>query len=187
MFNSFGEKRNGIQASVGRTLLHAVPASAVAAQADDIASKIINDPFAPQIVGAKSSIRSDSKVQGGKALRVVVAAKGKNNWDAFASSPIQKPVKAGDKLVLAFWARLEKGEDGATTSTLPFTGVQVSSPPWPSLFSEAVQIGPEWKLHQLKGKADRDYAAGTIGVSIHLANAKQTVDLGPLFVLDMGQ
>ena len=166
--------------------LAAAPSSAMA-QADDIASKIINDPSAPEVVGAKSSVRSDSKVQGGKALRIVIAAKGKNNWDAFASSPIKKPVKAGDNLMLAFWARLEKGEGGATTSALSFAGVQVSSPPYASVFNETVQIGPEWKLHQLKGKADRDYAAGTLGVSIHLANAKQTVDLGPLFVLDMGQ
>ncbi len=165
----------------------AIAAPAPAIQGDDIASKIINDPSAPQIVGAKSAIRNDAKVQGGKALRVVVPAKGKNNWDAFASSPIQKPVKAGDNLVLAFWARVEKGEGGATSSTLPFVGVQVSSPPWPSVFTEAVQVGPEWKLHQVKGKADKDYAAGTLGVSIHLANAKQTIDLGPVFVLDMGQ
>jgi len=164
-----------------------VAPSTVIAQTDDIASKIVNDPSAPQIVGAKSSVRSDAKVQGGKALRIVVAAKGANNWDAFASSPIKKPVKAGDNLVLAFWARLEKGDGGATTSTLPFSGVQVSSPPWTSVFNESVQIGPEWKLHQVKGKADKDYPAGTLGVSIHLANAKQTIDLGPVFVLDMGQ
>lgn len=165
----------------------AIAAPAAAVQGDDIASKIINDPSAPQIVGAKSSVRKDDQVQGGKALRIVVPAKGKNNWDAFASSPIQKPVKAGDNLVLAFWARLEKGEGGATSSTLPFAGVQVSSPPYPSLFNEAVQVGPEWKLHQVKGKADKDHAAGTIGVSIHMANAKQTIDLGPVFVLNMGQ
>jgi hypothetical protein len=165
----------------------AAPSAVAAAQGDDIASKIINDPSAPQVIGAKSSVRSDSAVQGGKALRIQVAAKGKNNWDAFASSPIQKPVKAGDKLLLAFWARLEKGEDGAATAILPFTGVQVSSPPYPSVFNEAVQVGRAWKLHQVKGTADKDYAAGSLGVSIHLANAKQTIDLGPVFVVNMGQ
>ena len=114
-------------------------------------------------------------------------AKGKNVWDTFVGSPIQKPVKAGDNLVLAFWARLEMAEGGATSSTLPFAGIQVSSPPYASLFTEAVEVGPEWKLHQLKGKADKDHAAGTLGVSIHLANAKQTIDLGPVFVVNMGQ
>ena len=96
-------------------------------------------------------------------------------------------MKAGDKLLLAFWARLEKGEDGAATAILPFTGVQVSSPPYPSVFNEAVQVGRAWKLHQVKGTADKDYAAGSLGVSIHLANAKQTIDLGPVFVVNMGQ
>jgi hypothetical protein len=39
----------------------------------------------------------------------------------------------------------------------------------------------------VKGKADKDYPAGALNVSLHLATAKQTVDLGPVFVLDMGQ
>ena len=75
----------------------------------------------------------------------------------------------------------------AAASTLPYPGVQVSSPPYTSVFNDAVEIGPEWKLHQVKGKADKDYAAGTLGVSIHMANAKQTIDLGPVFVLNLGQ
>lgn len=52
----------------------AIAAPAAAIQGDDIASKIINDPSAPQIVGAKSAIRNDASVQGGKALRVVIPA-----------------------------------------------------------------------------------------------------------------
>ena len=55
----------------------AVAAPASALQDDDIASKIINDPSAPQVVGAKSSLRNDANVQGGKALRIQVPAKAK--------------------------------------------------------------------------------------------------------------
>ncbi len=42
-------------------------------------------------------------------------------------------------------------------------------------------------MHELRGRATRDYAAGELNVSIHLATAKQTVDIGPVFVLNMGQ
>ena len=41
-------------------------------------------------------------------------------------------------------------------------------------------------MMQIQGKADHDYAGGKLNVSIHLATAKQIVDLGPVFVLDMG-
>jgi hypothetical protein len=49
-----------------------------------------------------------------------------------------------------------------------------------------VTIGPDWKMVEIKGKANRDYPGGTLNVSVHLATAKQVVDLGPVFVLDMG-
>ena len=56
-----------------------------------------------------------------------------------------------------------------------------------SPFTSAVDIGPEWKLHEIRGKADKDYAAGALKATIHLASAAQTVDLGPLMVVNLGQ
>jgi hypothetical protein len=154
---------------------------------DDIASRIINQPGAPQLNGARARLRDDAAVQGGKAIRVEVPGKGANVWDVAAESRIDKPVKAGDSLLFAFWVRLEKGEGGATTATLPFNGVQLSAAPYTTVFAGPVEIGPEWKLSQVTGKAERDYPAGTLKAVIHLATGKQTVDLGPLFVVNLGQ
>ena len=148
---------------------------------------IINDPGAPQVNGASGRLRDDASVQGGKALRVVVRAKGANPWDVAVESAIAKPVKAGDQLLFAFWARLEKGEGGATATTLPFNGVQLSAAPYTALFAGPAEITSEWKLHEVRGKADADHAAGTIKATIHLATAAQTVDLGPIFVVNLGQ
>jgi hypothetical protein len=155
---------------------------------DDILSKIINlpPPAANRVDGAKGSVRNDPLVQGGKALRVSVPGKGAKSWDVAVANPIQKAVKAGDRIVLAFWARLEKGEGGSTTATLPYNAVQLASAPYTALFTQPVTIGAEWKLHEVSGKADKDYGAGALNVSIHLATGKQTVDLGPIFVLNIG-
>ena len=87
------------------------------ASAQDAALNIINDPGAPQVVGASGRLRDDPAVQGGKALRIVVRGKGANPWDVAVQTAITQPVKAGDQLLFAFWARLEKGEGGATTTT----------------------------------------------------------------------
>ncbi|MFL6758939.1 hypothetical protein [Sphingomonas sp.] len=173
---------------IAAALIVLAPEAPAAAQdPSDLARQIINDPSNPQVAGAKAALRDDPKVQGGKALRITIKGKGANPWDASVGGPIAKPVKAGDKLILAFWARLEKGENGAATATLPYDAIQLATAPYSTVVSGSNQIGPEWKLQQVAGKADRDYPAGTLKVTIQLATAKQTVDVGPIIVLDTGQ
>jgi hypothetical protein len=147
---------------------------------------IINDPAEPHVNGASPRLRDDPGVQGGKALRIQVRRKGANPWDVAVESPVVQPVKAGDRLLFAFWARLETGADGAASATLPYNGVQLSSAPYTGLFAGPVEIGSEWKLHEVRGQVDKDYAGGTLKATIHLATAEQTVDFGPLFVVDLG-
>lgn len=166
--------------------LAATANAGAAAQTGDIGDKIVNDPGAPQVNGAKAVLRSDPRVQGGKAIRIAIAAKGKNVWDSSIGSALTKPVKAGDHLVLAFWARLEKGENGART-TLPYNAIQLASAPWSPLFNSAVEIGPEWKMLEVKGTADKDYPAGALTATMQLATARQTIDFGPIIVLDLGR
>ena len=161
-------------------------AKAPAKPQGDVATMIINDPAAPQVNGAKAKLRDDPAVQGGKALRIPVAAKAKNAWEVSIASPVTKPVKAGDQLVLAFWVRLEKGEAGPT-ATLPYAAIQMTSEPWTTVLAGSADIGPEWKLHEIRGKADKDYAANSVGVTIQLATAKQTIDFGPIIVVNLGQ
>ena len=169
-----------------------VPAMAQdASGADDIMNKIINvpSPAAYRVDGIKNppKPRKDDTVQGGQALRVQVPGKGANTWSVAVANPINKPVKAGDNIIIAFWAKLAKGENGATSASLPYNALQLASAPYSAIFNGPATIGPEWKLHEVKGKVDKDYAAGALNVSLHLATGKQTIDLGPIFVLNMGQ
>ena len=166
-------------------LVLALPSKPAAAQ-EDVLDKIINTPGSTTVTGTKGRVRNDAGVQGGKAIRIS-ARKGANVWDIAASSAIGKPVKAGDNLVLAFWARLQEGENGSASATLPYAGIQHATAPYSTVISGTPTIGPEWKLHEIRGKADKDYPAGALTATIHLASGKQVVDLGPVFVLDMGQ
>jgi len=163
--------------------------SFAAEPADDLLSKIINvpAPSAIRVDGSVGKLRDDPGVQGGKALRIDVPGKSDTSWTTAIATPVKKPVKAGDALVLAFWARLVKGDNGATTATLPYNAVQLAADPYTPLFTQGVTIGSDWKIYEVKGKADKDYAAGTINIAIHLATGKQTIDLGPIFLLNMGQ
>ena len=92
-----------------------------------------------------------------------------------------------DKLILAFWARLEQGENGATSAELPYNAVQLASAPYTQVFGGPATIGPEWHMFEIHGRATQDYAAGALNVAMHLATGHQTIDIGPVFVLNMGQ
>ena len=172
------------------SLAQAAPAAAQQG-AEDPLDKVISNPlpanFRVDGLRTKPKVRSDANVQWGKALRVEVPAKAPNAWAVSVAVPVTKAVKAGDKLVLAIWARLEKGENGATSATLPYNAVQMAQAPYTPLFSGPLTVGPEWKLHEIQGKANADHAAGALNVSIHLATAKQVVDIGPVFLLNVGQ
>jgi hypothetical protein len=163
------------------------PAIALAQDAGDITRQIVNDPAAPEVGGAKASLVDDPKVQGGKALRIQVPRKGANPWDSSVGGAINKPIARGDKLVLLFSARLEKGENGATTATLPYNAIQLNAAPYSTVMSGSAAIGPEWKDFQVTGTSDANYKAGDLKVTVQLATAKQTVDFGPIVVLDRGK
>ena len=167
------------------------PAAAVQG-ADDIVRHIISipNPRAYRVDGtqngARGQVRDDPGVQGGKALRVQVPRRSDQAWDTAVAVPINRPVHAGDNLVLAFWARLEQGDNGATTATLPSNAVQLSAAPYTAVFGGPETVTPQWQMFEIHGQANRDYPADSLNVSMHLATGHQVIDIGPVFVLDMG-
>ncbi|MCM8730978.1 hypothetical protein ACFO8O_08400 [Hephaestia sp. GCM10023244] len=159
-------------------------------QAGDIADKIINNPNpqAFQVYNAPEPARvvADKKVQGGHALRVQIPGGSAQPWSISLSDPIDRPVAKGDRLVLAFYARAARSEAAGGGAHLPNNGVQLARAPYTGIFGGAVDITPDWTMYHLQGVADRDYAAGELAVSMHLASGKQTLEFGPIFVLDLG-
>ena len=98
------------------------PALAQAPTPEELAQRIISVPVpsAYRVDGVRTGarVRNDARVQGGKALRVPVSGRSEQAWSVGIAVPITQPVRAGDNLILAFWARLEEGQDGATSTTL---------------------------------------------------------------------
>ncbi|MCW3846622.1 hypothetical protein OF829_05180 [Sphingomonas sp. LB-2] len=171
--------------------LLAAPVAAIAAlpqqQSDDAAARqIVNnpDPSTFTIYGVNPTPKSkrDDTVQGGRSLAVSVTGSG-TPYAVGIGSPILQDIKAGDHLVLMFYAKLVKAEPGVTTATIN-AQVQLSSAPYTTIFAKPFEITPEWKLFQVAGVADKDYAKGTIGATFHVNTGKQTVALGLVAVLD---
>lgn len=169
-----------------------VAGTAIAADDDsDLVNKLVNAPsvaaWSVRGVGQQPKPFDDVAVQGGRALRVVVPGKGANVWDIAARTPIQKPIAKGDTLLLAFWARAEVPAEGQKTAILPGIRIEQTSAPYGSFAQDSAQVDGTWTMVYASGIADQDYGRGSLEVAIHLAAAKQTVDLGPAFVFDFGQ
>lgn len=159
----------------------AIPATAQ----DDLASKAINRPgLAWTITGATARTLKDANVAGGRAIEVKVPSKGANPWTVSASAPIDKGVKKGDKLVLAFYGKVIEAPGDKTT--LPAM-IQITTDPYTPAISGSVDLSKDWQLVQINGLADGDHAPGTIAANLHLAGNVQTIALGPVYVFDLGQ
>jgi hypothetical protein len=172
---------------LGLLCLFAIAPVGAAIAQSDLATRVANDPSAPQVSGAKAKLVDDPAAQGGKALRVTVTKKGQNNWDSVVESPIGKPIVAGDRLILMFDAKLDQDRADAPSSTSLYSAVQMKAAPYTSVISGQATLTPEWKPQKIEGRADKNFAGGELKVSIQLGNAKQTVDFGPIVLLNMGQ
>lgn len=161
----------------------------VAAQdAGSVESRIINDPrvasLTPYGLNLPPAVRTDKQVQFGKALRIAVSGH-PDFWRVGVITPTLKPVKKGDRIVIAFWARAAETQNGAPGK---IGRAQLEATPVVrTIFEKPFDVTPEWKMYQLTGTADQDYAAGGLNAALHLDVAKQVLDIGPVFILDYGQ
>lgn len=159
--------------------------ASVAYAAPDIAGRMINHPAADQWnifgTGETHELVKDATVNGGAAMQVTSAAQGANPWDIQAGVSNAKAVKTGDVILLAFWGRAVTPDSAAIPAV-----VQQSAAPYARIGEQTLSLTPDWRLHYVTATADRDYPAGTLGVSVQLATAAQTVALGPVFLLDFG-
>lgn len=170
----------------------AAPVIAATAQGSaepTMADRLVNDPrpeaLRPYGQPIPPEVRGDKTVQFGKALRVQISSPTPEFGRIGAVTPTLKPVKQGDRIVVAFWARAQKTQEGAPGK---LCRVQLeATPAVRSIFDSAFDVVPEWKMYKLSGKADRTYAPGMLNAAFHLACAKQVIDIGPVFILDYGQ
>lgn len=158
------------------------------ARADGIMDKIINDRSvaAWNAWGADAKLREDATVTGNHALRVTVAHKPAHSWDAAASLPTNKPVKKGDIILVAVWARAEVPAPDKDYGRISAIAMQINGSPYTMLFSDSADIGTEWAMYYASGVAENDYDAGKIQLTVQLGAEKQTIDLGPAFIIDFG-
>lgn len=128
-----------------------------------------------------------AEIAGGKATRTVTAKAGANPWDDGASTPIATAVKKGDVVFAAALVRMTEPAPGAQTGLISEFGVHLTGAPYTAI-ATASATAPKgvWTWIYASGTAGADYPAGAISFGMQLGCCKQTVDVGPVFVLDLG-
>jgi hypothetical protein len=130
--------------------------------------------------GQTHSIVDDAEVPGGKALRVVVPAASDQPWIAGLDSIITAPVSKGDKLLATVMLRVPadapKGQVRAS--------FQLNEAPYTQLISSNVAVAKSWTAYRLKLTAPQDFAVGKLRLNLQMAFARQTVDVGPILILN---
>jgi len=190
-----GWARRTREAGLALCVFAAAPAlgasmGAVAAPQDDILKYLVNSPDvgAWQVRGLAKPVKPQRAegVPGERAIRVVVKKATDNPWDIAAVSPIDKPIRKGDRVLFAFWARAV--EFPASRAGGWFAGVRIeeTAPPYGAIGQRAADIGRDWTMIEVSGIATRDYAPGEAAATVHLGGLAQTIELGPAFVLDTG-
>lgn len=178
-------------AALGLSAAAPIAAKAAEPAAAGIMKYAINKPSVAWNIygpGQTNAPVKDKAVVGGAAVRVQVTAPTPDQpWANAAGQGVDGKIAKGDIITVAFWAKAEPVDGGPATATLSSVGVHQSTAPWSGIVSGQVgTIGGDWKMYTFSGRAGMDAEKGSAGVSLQLGGAKQTVVLGPLFVLDFG-
>lgn len=177
-------------------------AAAPTAQADDPAiqkalealdaqlpGKLINNPYdikwRTDGSDKKEAVVKSEGAPGGMAYKVTVKKKKKNHWDTATRIPMTEAIAKGDVILLSYWARAAKTQKGKETGDIT-VAIQRNIEPYDSVFEERVALGKDWKLYNVAGKANRDYAADKTNINFNLARAKQTIEFGQFYVMNLG-
>ncbi len=147
----------------------------------------INDPGATNWdyygAGTTHKIVAAKGMPGDSATQFTVPAVGKNPYDSGANVPLGEGINEGDIMIVAVLARTITAEtpDGLGRITVR---VQQNAAPYPGFGEHTLSIGPTWKLLQIKTQANISIAKGQAAVALHLAGAKQIVEIGRVYVLN---
>jgi len=164
--------------------------AALAAVEASLPGKLINNPYDIEWRtdggDKRDSVVKSEGAPGGIAYSVKVKKTKRNPWDIATRIPMTKAVEKGDVLTMHFWARAAKPPKGREAGDVTVT-IQRNVEPYDSIIEERMDFETEWKLYSIKGKARSDFSADKTDINFNLARAKQTIELGQFYVMNLGQ
>ena len=122
------------------------------------------------------------EVPGKQAAQFEIAAAGANQHDIGLTIPVKQKIEEGDILILAVLARSVSANTPDGNGRIGVR-IQKNAPPYPGFADNMLQIGPKWVMYELRTKARMTFEAGEAAVSLHLAGAKQVIEIGQVYLI----
>jgi len=122
---------------------------------------------------------------GGMAYSVTVKKPQRNHWDIATRIPMTTSIEKDDVILVSFWARTAKTPKGRETGDISVS-LQRNIEPYDSILDQRIDLGTEWKIYNVAGKATIDYSAEKTNLNFNLARAKQTLEFGPFYIMSLG-
>jgi hypothetical protein len=152
---------------------------AVAAQSSS--EQIISDAQRP-VWGSYGDIKvsrvTDPKAPGGALIRIEVPRPGTNFWDSSATGALPKSVKKGEIVTIGFFARSGKPGQAAWVNVV----VGTVTPPFAAAAVARVNLDDTLRFYCVEGPSPVDVREGQGRLTLHVAGARQVIDLGPYMV-----
>lgn len=155
---------------------------ATGALAAEAPSGLIDHPAAGDLLVygpmAGKSLILAPEVPGRTALHIKIATPGKDShpWDIAVAAATTEDIHKGDHIVVAVWARAASPDSQIAAS------MQQGDAPYTGIAQSDIHPSKAWRLFQLDGVADQDYAAGKAGVNLQLNTRQQAIDIGPIYI-----
>jgi type II secretory pathway pseudopilin PulG len=176
-------------AAAGDTEEDAAIAAAIAALDAQLPGKLINNPYdikwRTDGSDRKASVVKSEGAPGGMAYRVTVKKTKKNPWDTATRIPMMQDINKDDVILFSFWARAAKPPKGKETGDIG-VNIQRNIEPYDSVLEDRIALGTDWKLYNVAGTAARKFSQDKTQINFNLARAKQTVEFGQFYVMNLG-
>jgi len=165
-------------------------AEALAALDAQLPGTLINNPYNIQWK-TEGSDRSEKIVEsegapGGMAYQVRIKKRKPNPWDTAIRIPMTVDIEKDEVIMVSFWARAAKPPKGKETGDI-MVALQRNVDPYDSILEERIDLGTEWKLYSAAGTASRKYSADKTQLNFNLARAKQTIEFGQFYLMNLGE
>jgi hypothetical protein len=134
--------------------------------------------------GGVTATPTTTNVYGRVATRFDVPAAGAQPYAAGAALNIGRALPEGRPLLLAFLARTVSAAAADGQGRIAIR-LQVPTPPYDGFGDNQLTLTSNWRLYQLRMTVPDNYPAET-QIAFHLAAQQQSVEIGPVFLLDTG-
>ncbi|APG62325.1 hypothetical protein LPB140_05380 [Sphingorhabdus lutea] len=122
---------------------------------------------------------------GGMAFQMTTMEKAANIYDIGAIVPIEQHIKEDDILTIAILARTTPNNGEATPGKLGIR-VQINEAPYAGFADNMIDISSNWRLLQIRTRANMDIPAGKGALALHFGAQKQSIEIGQVFILNSG-